>query len=238
MTKYSYVVLKRKNSTQSKILNSVTETSVLMSFNDICLQRKKINNNLFNIFFSIKKDREVGNCVYKDLLGLITMWRQIRGYPGGGSTTHTNAKTARKAKLLFFYRLNQFNVLFGSRRRNIYPSLIKAEYNNRLWFTNWHGEWLQASRFALGMIKTQDRHGGFNPAILAGNQTNGYTRIGAAAKVGKSKKLVKLFTIGVPIFFTRFIYYEKLPKFFSYRLMLKEDVNKKLGKKIKKNKKK
>ena len=82
------------------------------------------------------------------------------------------------------------------------------------------------------MIKTQSRHGGFNPVLLANGQTNGYLRINTAAKVGKSKKLVKLFTVGVPLFFTRFIYYEKLPSFFSYRLLLKDEVNKRLGKKL------
>ena len=34
----------------------------------------------------------------------------------------------------------------------------------------------------------------FNPVLLAGNQTNGYVRVGKAAKIGKAKKLVKLYT--------------------------------------------
>lgn len=86
------------------------------------------------------------------------------------------------------------------------------------------------------MVKTQTRHGGFNPVLLANGQTNGYTRVGSAAKIGKSKKLVKLFTLGVPLFFTRFIYYDKIPQGFSHKLILREEVNKKLGKKLKRNK--
>jgi hypothetical protein len=84
------------------------------------------------------------------------------------------------------------------------------------------------------MLKNEKKQNLFNPAILADNQTNGYIRTGKAAKIGKAKKLTKVFTIGVPLFFTRFIYYEKLPHTFFPRLVLKDEVNKKLGKKIRK----
>lgn len=43
---------------------------------------------------------------------------------------------SKKNKILFNYRLDQFKLLFGKKKRNIYPTLLKAEYNNRLWFTN------------------------------------------------------------------------------------------------------
>jgi len=46
----------------------------------------------------------------------------------------------------------------------------------------------------------------FNPVLLAGNQTNGYKRFGKASKIGKAKKLVKLYTLGVPLLFARFVY--------------------------------
>lgn len=177
--------------------------------------------------------RPQANIIFKDMLGLVAAWRHIRGYPSTGATTHTNAKSSRKNKLLFNYRLEQFNRLFGKKRRNVYPTLIKAEYNNRLWFKLWHGEWLQASLFVERMMKLTHKHSNFNPALLAQNQTNGYTRIGKASKIGKAKKLTKVFTLGVPLFFTRFIYYEKLPQGFSKRLVLKDEVNKSLGKKLK-----
>lgn len=94
---------------------------------------------------------------------------------------------------------------------------------------------MQASRFVEKMLKIANKQTNFNPILLAGNQTNGYIRIGKAAKIGKAKKLTKVFTIGVPLFFTRYIYYTNIPSDFPKRLTLKDDINKGLGKRIKKN---
>lgn len=84
------------------------------------------------------------------------------------------------------------------------------------------------------MAKAGQKAGGFNPALLAGNQTNGYTRVGKAAKIGKAKKLVKVFTLGVPLFFTRYIYASRIPTDFP-KLVLKDEVNKRMGKKLRRN---
>jgi hypothetical protein len=81
------------------------------------------------------------------------------------------------------------------------------------------------------MLNAGPKAGGFNPAILATNQTNGYTRVGKAAKIGKAKKLVKVCTIGVPLLFSKYIYSNKPPLNFP-KIILKDEVNKKLGKKI------
>lgn len=224
----------KKNTQLSIILNSYREVLSITSFGRLSYNYKLLNTYFFLNFFHLKTVREQANCVYKDMLGLVYMWRQIRGYPTGGATTHTNAKMSRKNKLLFSFRLNQFKVLFGAKKRNIYPTLIKAEYNNRLWYNIWLGEWVQASFFIAKILKNEKKHNLFNPAILAGNQTNGYIRIGKAAKIGKAKKLTKVFTIGVPLFFTRFIYYEKMPNSFFPRLVLRDEVNKKMGKKLRK----
>lgn len=43
----------------------------------------------------------------------------------------------------------------------------------------------------------------FDPVSLALGRVNGFTRFGKAAKMGKSKKNLKTFTIGVPLFFSR-----------------------------------
>lgn len=236
LVKIYFTFTKLKNSKLNIILNSVTEKQTLLSNNLLVNNRKKIRFFFFNMFFDQIKERQVANIVLKDMIGLIITWRQIRGYPSSGSTTHTNAKTSRKNKLLMQYRLSQFFQLFGNKKRNIYPTLIKAEYNNRLWRFNWEKEWSQARRFVIRMLEAKGQKVGFNPALLASNQTNGYTRVGKAAKIGKAKKITKAFTIGVPVFFTRFIYYEKIPSFFSYRLTLRDEVNKKLGKKTKKKK--
>lgn len=234
MIQIKYTLKTFKNSKLNIISNTVLENNSVVDLSTLCTLNKNINFFFFNIFLDLKKKRETANVVLKDLTYLIVAWRHIRGYPQGGSTTHTNAKNSRKNKILLHYRLEQFFSLFGNKKRNIYPTLIKAEYNNRLWLKNWVGEWLQAERFSRKMLNTKGQKNSFNPALLATNQTNGYTRVGKAAKIGKSKKITKVFTIGVPVFFTRFIYYEKLPKFFYHRLTLKDDVNKKLGKKLRK----
>ena len=94
---------------------------------------------------------------------------------------------------------------------------------------------MQAFFFTRRMLAGGFRSGNFNPALLAGNQTNGYTRVGKASKIGKAKKLVKVCTIGVPLLFTRYIYGTKMPADFP-KLTLQDEVNKRLGKKIRKNK--
>lgn len=182
------------------------------------------------------KTRIVLNILLRDMIHSVDVWRQIRGYPKTGATTYTNAKSSRKNKLLFDLRVQQFYFMFGQKKRNVYPTLIKAEYNNRLWYYNWWGEWFQASHFVLRCLNSKGGSNLFNPAILAQNQTNGYTRVGKASKIGKAKKLTKMFTIGVPVLFTRYIYWEKLPEGFIHKLTLRDEVNKKLSKKTKRKK--
>jgi hypothetical protein len=77
----------------------------------------------------------------------------------------------------------------------------------------------------------------FDPVSLAKGQTNGYERVGNASKIGKAKKITKQCTIGVPLFFTKYIYIELLPEVFPYRLTIADELRKKMGKKkkLKKN---
>ena len=99
------------------------------------LLQKKIllNNNFFKKnYFKVDSERIVLNLVFLDMLGLLKMWRHIKGYPANGQTTYTNSKSSKKNKLLMQFRLNQFYSLFGKKKRNIFPTLIQAEYNNRL----------------------------------------------------------------------------------------------------------
>ena len=222
-----------RNSFTRETYGSYTEENALINFNSFTNLTKIFNLYFFRAETNTLISQQIAHCVWKDMLHLVCMWRQIHGYPTGGATTHTNAKTSKKNKFLYNYRLEQFYKLFGKKKRNIYPTLIKAEYNNRLWYTVWRGEWLQASFFVERMLDLSHKQSNFNPSLLASNQTNGYTRIGKAAKIGKSKKLTKVFTVGVPLFFTRFIYYDKIPAGLSKRLVLREEVNKSLGKKLK-----
>lgn len=222
-----------KQSQDRWIISSYSESTNLKNFNDLILRVKWLQEYFFSIFFSIKETRELVNCIIKDMIHLVKMWRHIRGYPQGGNTTHTNANSSKKNKLLLNFRIQQFYKMFGQKRRNIYPTLIKAEYNNRLWYYNWYIEWKQASFFAKRMAYMGQKAGIFNPVLLAGNQTNGYIRFGKAAKIGKAKKLVKLYTLGVPLLFSRFIYWSNTPRGFP-KIQLKDEVNKRLGKKLKK----
>lgn len=222
-----------KNSTTRKVLSSFCETQKLQNFHFLNLKYTKLQYFFFKNSFLLKNSREVVNCVLKDMIHLTKMWRHIKGYPQGGNTTHTNAKSARKNKLLLNFRVNQFYTMFGRKSRNIYPTLIKAEYTNRLWMYNWTYEYAQAADFALRMAEAGNKAGIFNPALMASNQVNGFVREGAAAKIGKAKQLTKVYTLGVPLLFAKYIYPVKTPIDFP-RITLKDDVNKQLGKKLKK----
>lgn len=186
----------------------------------------------------IKTDHKVAYFVLLDMLKLIKMWRHIKGYPANGQTTYTNAKSAKKNKILFNYRLEQFYTFFGKKRRNIFPTLIQAEYNNRLWFEMWTNEWAQGLQFLLGLVNPNKQTIPFDPVHLAKGQTNGYIRSGNAAKIGKSKKITKQGTIGVPIFFTRYIYADVLPISFPFKLSIADDARRKMGRKKKNVRKK
>ena len=197
----------------------------------------KTNLNFFKKNYSIKLERLQSYFVLLDMLGLIKMWRHIKGYPANGQTTYTNSNSCKKNKTLFNFRLEQFYSLFGKKKRNIFPTLIQAEYNNRLWFIMWHEEWAQGFEFLLGLVNPNKQSIPFDPVHLAKGQTNGYIRVGNASKIGKSKKITKQGTIGAPIFFTRFIYADMLPIYFPYKLSIADELRKKMGKKKKKNKK-
>lgn len=177
------------------------------------------------------KDHLTGYLVFLDMLHLLKMWRHIKGYPANGQTTYTNANNSKKNKILLTFRLEQFYMLFGRKKRNIFPTLIQAEYNNRLWFHIWFYEWIQGTQFVFSLVNPKKQTIPFDPVNLAKGQTNGYIRVGNASKIGKAKKLTKQCTIGVPLFFTRYIYAEILPAEFPYKLNIADDLRKRMGKK-------
>lgn len=92
--------------------------------------------------------------------------------------------------------------------------------------------------FLLKLIKPNTRKIPFDPVKLSKNFTNGYIRTGKAAKLSKSKKVTKVTTIGLPIFFSKWLYYDNPPKSFPYILWISDSDRKKMGVKRKKNKKK
>lgn len=183
-------------------------------------------------------NHQIGYLVFLDMLQLLKMWRHVKGYPANGQTTYTNANNAKKNKSLLNFRLEQFYTLFGKKRRNIFPTLIQAEYNNRLWHSIWYLEWAQGTQFVFSLVNPKKQSIPFDPVSLSKGQTNGYVRVGNASKIGKAKKITKQCTVGVPLFFTKYIYAELLPASFPYRLTIADDLRKKMGKKSRKNKKK
>ena len=181
---------------------------------------------------------QVTNVLLKDILGVISAWRQARGYPKNGQRTRTNAKTSKRVKYLYLHRISQMILLYRRRKRNIFPTLVLAEYVNRLWYYNWRHEWDEAHNFVMLLVTLSKTRPPFNPVLLAKAQTNGYTRSGSALKLGKAKKITKTFTIGVPVFFTQWIYEEPLPEGFPTKLYIEDETRRQMGKKksIKKQK--
>ena len=90
--------------------------------------------------------------------------------------------------------------------------------------------------FSRRLIKPNTRIIPFDPVSLSKNFTNGYTRFGAASKLGKSKKITKVATIGLPIYFSKYIYATLLPREFPYTLQISDSDRRKMGVKRKKNK--
>lgn len=72
------------------------------------------------------------NLLLKDLNNHNKSWRGVKGYPVNGQRSHGNANNCKKNKYLAHFRLEQFYQLFGHKKRNIYPTLIAAEYVNKL----------------------------------------------------------------------------------------------------------
>lgn len=178
-------------------------------------------------------EQTIAYLVFLDMIQLMKMWRHIKGYPANGQTTYTNANNSKKNKTLLTFRMDQFYALFGKKKRNIFPTLIQAEYNNRLWFEIWFSEWIQATQFVFSLVNPKKQSIPLDPVNLAKGQTNGYLRVGNASKIGKAKKITKQCTVGVPLFFTRYIYAEMLPAEFPYKLTIADDLRKKMGKKKK-----
>ena len=123
----------------------------------------------------------ISTMVFKDMLFFFQIWRQIKGYSKNNQRTHSNNKSNKKKKILNYYRLQQFYKLFGRKRRDIFPTLIIAEYTNRLWFINWKHEWDQAWKFIVDIASKNRNIVKFDPHMLSKNIITG-------VKIIKKKK--------------------------------------------------
>jgi len=145
---------------------------------------------------------ETTQLVLWDMLGSYKSWRHCRGYPVNGQRTWSNGKSSTKNNVsLKNYRLAQFKLKFGVRKKSNYAVLIQAEAVNRLWLKTWPAEWLQGHLHAL---RSKARKVAVIPVDLqnlARGVSTGYIRRGQAEKWNKSKKALRTVTIGLPLFF-------------------------------------
>lgn len=177
--------------------------------------------------------------ILKDMMFYIQIWRQIKGYSSNGQRTHSNNKNNKKNKIINTFRLQQFYKLFGRKKRDIFPTLIIAEYTNRMWCTIWHEEWVEAGKFLLYIAIKNKSVVKFDPHMLSKNLITGVRKVKKKKKHNTAKrKIVLVATIGLPVFFTRYLYgFKNLPRV-PYSISIPDDSRKKMGKKNKKNKKK
>lgn len=200
--------------------------SIEISYNLNDLNYNSIKYNVYKYM--------TANIVFKDMLFLTQTWRQIKGYSKHNQRTHSNNKTNKKKKLLNNYRLQQFYKLFGRKRRDIFPTLIIAEYTNRLWYIVWYEEWFQAWHFICYIASKNRKIVKFDPHLLSKNIVTGVKILKKKKKHNTSKKKILLVaTIGLPILFTRYLYNYKNKHSFSFNLTISDDTRKKMGKKKK-----
>lgn len=194
--------------------------------------------NLFkNVDYNLKK-RLIVNLVFKDMIHNYKTWRQIKGYPVNGQRTWSNGKSVSKNNLILKnFRIQQILLAYGKKRKAKAPQLVMAEYMNKLWLKTWKSEWKQAKKFNL---RSSKKRGKKNTIVidlksLALGITGGYKRKGQARRFNKAKKKFKNITIGLPLFFTRYIFSKvKNNKFLVDFSLMHEQRKMKSKKKIKK----
>jgi len=140
----------------------------------------EIQSNLKQIIFEKiqinQKKYILATMILNDMIYMLHVWRQIKGYSSNGQRTHSNNKSNKKVKILNNYRLQQFYLMFGKKRRDIFPNLIIAEYTNRLWILNWYYEWLDGLSFLLYLSSRNKGIVKIDPALLAKNIITGWKK--------------------------------------------------------------
>lgn len=115
-----------KNTTTRRVLSSYTESTNLVIFNSYVQQHQFLLNYFFNDLMHLKEKYELISCVIQDMVHINNIWRQIRGYPKYGNTTHTNSNTAKKVKYLLNFRIQQFYKMFGQKKKKYLPNVNKS----------------------------------------------------------------------------------------------------------------
>ncbi len=174
------------------------------------LKKININKKISNSLIIIKKKKKIinfkdimlGKLVIKDMLFYMKIWRQVRGYSSNGQRSHSNNKGGKKNRILFLFRVNQFYKLFGRRKRDIFPTLILAEYNNRLWYLLWIQDWVQGYKFIFRLARQNRNKVKFDPQLLSKGIITGLKVKKKKKKHNVAKKkIILMATIGIPLLF-------------------------------------
>lgn len=167
------------------------------------------------------------------------MWRHVRGYPANGQRTWSNGKSVSKNNsTLRVFREAQIISSFGKKRRKQATNLVLGEYNNKLWKYTWFSEWDQARKFNIRTSKKVGKKRVIRVDLISLTKciTGGYRRKGSAARFNKAKKKFKAVTIGLPVFFTRYVYLELRSRSFPIPITILQVQRKMKSKKFVKKK--
>ena len=116
----------------------------------------------------------IENLIFKDMMLFMQVWRQVKGFSKNNQHSHSNNKANKKKKLVNKFRLDQFYSLFGRRKRDIFPTLIIAEYMNRLWFFCWRVEWILGWFFIIRLARASRNNSvKFDPYMLSKGMITG-----------------------------------------------------------------
>ena len=181
----------------------------------------------------------LADLIFKDMMFFTKIWRIIKGYSSNGQRSHSNNKSNKKIKYLLLFRVQQFYQMFGRKKRDIFPTLIIAEYTNRLWYLVWFHKWAEARAFAYKLAFTSRKGAKFDPYLIAKNIITGVTKIRKKKKHNAAKKKnLLVITIGLPLLFSRYLYIKKPDRELPIKLIIPDESRRKMGKKKKKKKKK
>ena len=214
----------KKINTNAIILNSLDKTILKI------LKKNFIKNQVLEL-----KKIILCNILIKDMIGLTKIWRQVKGYSSNGQRSHSNNKNNKKSKIINNFRLQQFYKVFGKKRRDIFPTLIIGEYTNRLWYSIWQIEWIEAYCFIRTLVSKGKGTVKFDPVLLSKNIITGLSNKKKKKKHNTAKrKIVLVATIGVPLLFTYYLYKYNKKYTLPFTLSINDETRKKMGKKKKK----
>lgn len=215
---YSYYCLnENKKINKFRIEWSFVSKNITWRF---CLWYQK---NVMNFYNTSPEKLITAKLVFQDMIHLYKSWRHVKGYPVNGQRTWSNGKSVTKTNnLLKSFRIEQILKNFGQKRKNKAPQLVVGEYTNKLWMWTWVSEWKQARKFNIRSSRKKGKNNKIQVDLKSLNLsiTGGYKRKGNASKQNKAKKKFKSITIGLPLFFTRFIYHKVRSKSFPVELDL------------------